>query len=282
METNRSKIVLKLKDNLRNGIPVLAASAGMGLCAHAEEVAGVDLIYTDMAAYHRMQGRSSIYGDQPIMNAHDYILKAADNILPVVKDTPVIAGVMGNDNMRIRSVFLEELKRCGYAGVINSPSMIGLILQLGTLDEDEAMAPSGWSFKNETNLVSQAHELDMIAVGNVYVEWQAREMAEAGADIIVADMGITVGGRCGGEERFARTMSEAIEYISAIEKTVHDINKEIIVCCHGGLLNTPEAVEYIYKNVAGIQGFFGASAIERIPIEAAIEQHIREFNEIRY
>ena len=282
MAMNRSEIMTRLRRNLDRGIPVLATSAGIGLCAHAEEVGGADLIYVEMAGYHRIQGRSSLFGDQPIMDAHDYVLKAADDILPLVRDTPVIAGVMGNDSMHVRTPFLEKLKYLGYSGIINAPSMVNMMLQLGSLDRDERIAPSGWSYQNEVALVEQAHALDLLAVGNVYTDWHAEEMAAAGADIIVADLGITVGGRVGGPERFARTMEEAEEFIQTVADIVHRENPDTILCCHGGLLNCPEAVERIYRNVRGIQGFFAASAVERIPVETAIAAHIKAFTDIRY
>lgn len=251
----------------------MGAGAGIGLSAKFIEEGGGDLIIIYNSGRFRMAGRGSLAGLMPYSNANDVVVDMAKEVIPVVRRTPVIAGVCGTDPFKDMPRFLKQLKDLGFAGVQNFPT-VGLID--GTFRAN--LEETGMGYDLEVDAIRVAHELDMLTTPYVFNAEDARKMAEAGADVVVAHMGLTTSGSIGAQS--GKTLDDCVREIQAIRDEATKVNKEIIVLCHGGPIAKPEDAKYVLERVSGVHGFFGASSMERLPVEQAITGITKEFKSI--
>ncbi|MFT4538709.1 MAG: putative TIM-barrel enzyme [Planctomycetota bacterium] len=271
---DRAQVMEGFRAKIAKGEPIIGGGAGVGISAKSEEAGGIDLIIVYNSGRYRMAGRGSTAGLMPYGNANEIVKEMAYEILPVVKDTPVLAGVCGTDPFIIPHLFLKELKELGYAGIQNFPT-VGLIE--GRIRE--TLEETGMSYQLEVEMTALAHEMDMLTTPYVFNTDEARRMTEAGADIIVAHMGCTSGGTIGAES--VSPLDECIPRIQEIVDTCKAIRSDIICLCHGGPIAMPPDADYIIQRVKGIDGFYGASSTERFPTEIAIKKQIEDFKAIR-
>jgi predicted TIM-barrel enzyme len=264
-----------LRANIAAGEPILGVGAGMGLSAKCSEAGGADLIVIYNSGRFRMAGRSSMSGRMPYGDANAIVVEMAGEVLPIVKDVPVLAGVCGTDPFRLMPVFLKQLCEMQFSGVQNYPT-VGLYAE-GS-DTRENLEASGMGFGMEVEMVRIARELDMLTCPYVFTVNEARMMAKAGADVLVAHMGLTTSGTIGA--RVAMSLDEAAERTQRIHDAGKEVNPDVIVICHGGPIAEPEDMRYVLKHTHGIDGFFGASSIERLPVERAITQQVKDFKAI--
>ncbi|GAB3679962.1 phosphoenolpyruvate hydrolase family protein [Salinarchaeum chitinilyticum] len=275
MEFPRTESLDRLEQTVSNGDPIIGAGAGTGMSAKFAERGGVDLLIIYNSGRYRMNGRGSLAGLLPYGDANEIVVEMGHEVLPVVEDTPVLAGVNGTDPFRQMDVFIEDLKRRGFSGVQNFPTV-------GLIDEGSQfrvnLEETGMGYDKEVDMIQEAAEQDMLTCPYVFDESQAREMAEAGADVIVSHMGLTTSGDIGAET--ALDLDEAAERVQAHHDAATDVNDDVMVICHGGPIAWPDDAQYVLEHTEGVVGFFGASSIERLPTEAAIENQAREFKEI--
>ena len=260
----------RLRRSAAEGRLVVGAGAGTGLSAKCAEAGGADLIVIYNSGRYRMAGRGSLAGMLPYGDANAIVLDMAREVLPVVRDTPVLAGVCGTDPFRQMPVFLAELIRLGFAGVQNFPT-VGLID--GTFRQ--GLEETGMGFDLEVAMIAEAARLGLLTTAYAFTPDEGRAMAEAGADVVVAHMGLTTKGSIGAKT--ALTLDACIERIGEIRDAVRSAREETLVFCHGGPIADPEDVRYVIDRTPGIAGFFGASSIERLPTEAAITETVRRF-----
>jgi predicted TIM-barrel enzyme len=265
----------RLNDQIEQKKPIIGAGAGTGISAKFAEKGGVDIIIIYNSGRYRMAGRGSAAGILAYGDANEIVMDMAREVLPVVKDTPVLAGVCGTDPFRLMPVFLKQLKEMGFDGVQNFPTV-------GVIDGNfrQILEETGMSFDLEVEMIRIAHEMEMLTCPYVFDEEQAVKMTEAGADIIVAHMNTTVKGSIGVSRNVAPTLEESAERIQAIHDTAKKIREDVIVLCHGGPIAEPEDVQYIFEHTTGIAGFFGASSVERLATERAIEAQARSFKDL--
>lgn len=273
MKFTREQSLAKLTDSLDADEPIIGAGAGTGISAKFAERGGVDLIIIYNSGRYRMGGRGSLAGMLPYGDANEIVTEMAREVIPVVEDTPVLAGVCGTDPFREMEYFLDRLKELGFSGVQNFPT-VGLID--GTFRENLEETEMGYD--KEVELIRTAAEKDMLTCPYVFDEEQARDMAEAGADVVVAHMGLTTSGDIGAET--ALDLDEAAERVQAIHDAATDVREDVHVICHGGPIAWPEDAAHVLNNTEGVVGFFGASSIERLPTEKAIEEQAREFKSL--
>lgn len=269
----RDEALRRLRDNVANGRPIIGAGAGTGISAKFAERGGVDLIIIYNSGRYRMAGRGSLAGLLPYGDANGIVKEMAAEVLPVVKDTMVLAGVCGTDPFRLMPVLLRELKEMGFDGVQNFPT-VGLIDGVFRTNLEE----TGMSYNLEVEMIRQARELDMLTCPYVFTPEDARKMAEAGADVLVPHMGLTTKGSIGAET--AVTLEESAQRVQAMRDAAVAVNPDIIVLCHGGPIAEPQDAQFIFDHTEGISGFFGASSVERLPTEKAIENQARRFKEL--
>ena len=273
MHFTREDSLRELRATADAGEPIVGAGAGTGISAKFAERGGVDLLIIYNSGRYRMAGRGSLAGLLPYGDANEIVVEMGGEVLPVVEDTPVLAGVCGTDPFREMDVFLPELKRQGFSGVQNFPT-VGLID--GSFREN--LEETEMSYEREIELIAKASDLDMLTCPYVFDEDQAREMAAAGADVVVAHMGLTTSGDIGAET--ALDLDGAAERVQEIHDAVVDVNDDALVICHGGPIAEPEDARYVFENTEGVVGFFGASSVERLPTERAIEEQARWFKEL--
>ena len=269
----RDESLRRLRAQAESGRPVIGAGAGTGISAKFAERGGVDIIIIYNSGRYRMGGRGSLAGMLPYGDANAIVVDMAREVLPVVEDTPVLAGVCGTDPFRLMPVFLRELKEMGFDGVQNFPT-VGLFD--GTFRDN--LEETGMGYGLEVEMIRQAHELDMLTCPYVFTPDEARAMAEAGADVLVPHMGLTTKGSIGADT--ALTLEESARRVQAMRDAAVEVNPDILVLCHGGPIAEPEDAQYIFEHTAGIAGFFGASSIERLATEQAIEGQARRFKEL--
>ena len=270
----REEILSRLRQQVREGKAIVGAGAGTGLSAKSAEAGGVDLIIIYNSGRYRMAGRGSLAGLMPYGDANGIVVEMASEVLPVVRNTPVLAGVCGTDPFRLIDVFLAGLKEMGFSGVQNFPT-VGLIDGVFRKNLEE----TGMSYDLEVEMIRKAHQLDLLTTPYVFTEEEAQKMAEAGADIIVAHMGLTTKGAIGAKT--ALTLDDCVTKVQAICDAAKGINPEVLVICHGGPISEPEDAGYILKRTIGVEGFFGASSIERLPTETAIRNQVIDFKNLR-
>jgi len=270
----REKILKHLHQKAASGQPIIGGGAGTGLSAKCEEAGGIDLIIIYNSGRYRMAGRGSLAGLLAYGNANRIVMEMASEVLPVVKNTPVLAGVNGTDPFVSFPAFLEELKRTGFSGVQNFPT-VGLID--GVFREN--LEETGMGYDLEVEMIRMAHELDLLTTPYVFDEAQAVEMAKAGADIIVCHMGLTTSGSIGAKT--ALSLAECVPLINKWADAAKAIREDVLVLCHGGPIAMPQDAKYIMEQCPGIHGFYGASSMERLPTEIAIKKQVEEFRKIK-
>lgn len=270
----RDEALRRLRAQVAAGRPVLGCGAGTGISAKFAERGGADIIIIYNSGRYRMAGRGSLAGLMPYGDANAIVVEMAAEVLPVVRDTPVLAGVCGTDPFRLMPVFLRQLKAMGFDGVQNFPT-VGLIDGLFRANLEE----TGMGYGLEVELIRLARELDMLTCPYVFDEASAAAMATAGADVLVPHMGLTTKGSIGAHT--ALTLEQAAKKVQAMHDAAKEVNPEILVLCHGGPIAEPEDVRYILQHTKGIAGFFGASSIERLAVEGSIEAQARAFKELK-
>lgn len=269
------KVSARLREQISAGKPLVGAGAGTGISAKSTEAGGADLIIIYNSGRYRMAGRGSLAGLMPYGDANQVVVEMAREVLTIVKDTPVLAGVCGTDPFRDMDYFLRQLKDMGFAGVQNFPT-VGLIDGKFRANLEE----TGMGYDLEVDMVRKAHEIGLFTTPYVFDEEDARQMAMAGADVLVAHMGLTSKGSIGAET--AMDLDEAVKRVQAIHDAGKSINPDIMVICHGGPIALPEDAQYVLDRTHGIDGFFGASSIERLPTEIAIKNQTIEFKNMRF
>jgi predicted TIM-barrel enzyme len=269
----RREILEKFRRQIEAGQPIIGGGAGTGLSAKCAEAGGIDLIIIYNSGRYRMAGRGSLAGMLPYGDANQIVIEMSREVLPIVKHTPVLAGVCGTDPFRIMSQFLREIKNLGFAGVQNFPT-VGLFDGLFRQNLEE----TDMGYDKEVEMIALAHELDLLTCPYVFNVAEAEAMTRAGADILIPHMGLTTKGAIGAKT--ALTLQESVQRIQQMHDAAKKINPDVLVLCHGGPISEPEDAEYILKNAQGIVGFFGASSIERLPTEIAITECVRKFKRI--
>ena len=275
MKFSRSETLDRLESVVANGNPVIGAGAGTGISAKFAERGGVDLLIIYNSGRYRMNGRGSLAGLLPYGDANEIVVEMGHEVIPVVEDTPVLAGVNGTDPFREMDVFVEDLKRRGFSGVQNFPTV-------GLIDEDSGfrrnLEETGMGYDEEVEMIREASEQGMLTCPYVFSEEQARAMTAAGADVVVSHMGLTTSGDIGAET--ALDLETAAERVQAHCDAAKSVNENVMVICHGGPIAWPEDARHVLDNTEDVVGFFGASSIERLPTEEAIENQAREFKEV--
>jgi predicted TIM-barrel enzyme len=271
--TTRTEYLQRFRAETAAGRPIVGAGVGTGLSAKCAEAAGVDLIIIYNSGRYRMAGRGSLAGLLPYGDANAIVVDMAREVLPVVSRTPVLAGVCGTDPFRRMPVFLEELARIGFAGVQNFPTV-------GLMDGKfrQNLEETGMGFDLEIDMIAEAHRRDLLTSPYVFDTEQAERMTAAGADIVVAHMGLTTSGTIGA--RTAMGMDEAVQTVQRIRDAAVGVRSDVIVLCHGGPIATAADSAYVLANASGVDGFFGASSMERLPTETAMTAAIAEFKAV--
>lgn len=270
---DRTTALERLRATVASGRPIIGGGAGTGISAKSAEAGGIDLIIIYNSGRYRMAGRGSLAGLLAYGDANAIVMEMADEVLPVVKDTPVLAGVNGTDPFRVMGRFLDQVKDAGFAGVQNFPT-VGLIDGVFRQNLEE----TGMGYDLEVEMVAAAHERDLLTSPYVFDVEQATAMAQAGADVLVPHMGLTTKGSIGAST--ALTLDESVERVQAMHDAATAVNPDILVLCHGGPIAEPEDAQYVLKHTTGVVGFFGASSIERLPTEVGIRRQTEAFKAI--
>lgn len=274
MAIPRSEILKKLYDQAKAGIPIVGGGAGTGISAKCEEAGGIDLIVIYNTGRYRMAGRVSITGLFAYGDANQIVLEMAGEVLPVVQRTPVLAGVNATDPFRLIPLFLKQIKELGFSGVQNFPT-VGLFD--GKMRAN--MEATGLGYGKEVDMIRLAHDMDLLTTPYVFNEDEAQAMTKAGADLIVGHVGLTTGGTIGAAA--AMTMDQAIDMTMRIAEAARKIRKDVLVICHGGPFDQPENVAEAMARMPGINGFYGASSMERLPVERAIKEQVMKFKQMK-
>jgi predicted TIM-barrel enzyme len=270
----RQHILEKFRAMIARGEPIVGGGAGTGLSAKCEEAGGIDLIVIYNSGRYRMAGRGSLAGLLAYGNANEIVVEMAREVLPVVKNTPVLAGVNGTDPFMLPEHFLAQLAALGFSGVQNFPT-VGLIDGVFRKNLEE----TGMGYGLEVEMIRKASQLDLLTTPYVFSEGDAEAMAKAGADIIVCHLGLTTGGSIGAET--ALTLADCVPRITAWAAAARAVRKDVIVLCHGGPISMPEDASYILKHCPDCHGFYGASSMERLPTEIALTEQTRKFKRIK-
>ncbi|MEO0975862.1 MAG: phosphoenolpyruvate hydrolase family protein [Pseudomonadota bacterium] len=270
----RKQLVEKYRAMIARGEPIIGGGAGTGLSAKGEEAGGIDLIVIYNSGRYRMAGRGSLAGLMPYGDANSVVMEMAGEVLPVVKNTPVLAGVCASDPFRLMDKFLDEVKSAGFSGVQNFPT-VGLIDGNFRANLEE----TGMSYQLEVDMIAMAHRKDMLTTPYVFSAEDATAMAKAGADIIVCHLGLTTGGSIGAETSLKLADCPAI--VDEWSAAALAVNPDAVVLVHGGPVAMPDDAEFVLKNTGNCHGFYGASSMERLPTEIALVEQTRKFKEIR-
>lgn len=270
---DRTELMTRFRAMRDSGTPIIGGGAGTGLSAKCEEAGGIDLIVIYNSGRYRMAGRGSLAGLMPYGDANGVVMEMAGEVLPVVKNTPVLAGVCATDPFRLMDKFLDEVKAAGFSGVQNFPT-VGLID--GTFRAN--LEETGMGYDHEIDMVALANEKDMLTTPYVFSEADAAAMAKAGADIIVVHLGLTTGGSIGADT--AVTLQDAPALTDAWAAAALEVNPDAIVLVHGGPVAMPEDADSVLKNTTNCHGFYGASSMERLPTEVALTAQTAEFKKI--
>jgi predicted TIM-barrel enzyme len=271
---SRKEILNRLRAKVAEGQPIVGGGAGTGISAKCEEAGGIDLIVIYNSGRYRMAGRGSMCGLMPYGNANQVMKEMAYEVLTAVKHTPILAGVCATDPFMLRDIFLQELKHMGFAGVQNFPT-VGLID--GTFREN--LEDVGISYKTEIEMVARAHEMNMFTTPYVFNPEEAKQMTKAGADLIVTHMGLTVAGTIGAKT--FKSLDQSVKEISAMLDAAKTVREDVMVICHGGPIAQPADAQYIMDRIPGIDGFYGASSMERLPTEIALTEQVKKFTSLK-
>jgi predicted TIM-barrel enzyme len=269
----RDEALARLREEVAARRPIIGAGAGTGLSAKCAEAGGADLIIIYNSGRYRMAGRGSLAGMMPYGDANAIVMDMAREVLPVVRETPVLAGVCGTDPFRLMDRFLDDVQRAGFSGVQNFPT-VGLID--GTFRA--GLEETGMGYGLEVEMIRRARELGLLTAPYVFTEDEARAMADAGADVLVPHMGLTTGGAIG--SRSGITLDEAVERVQALHDAAMAVNPEILCLCHGGPIAEPGDARHVIERTSGVVGFFGASSMERLPTEVAMTENMQRFKSI--
>src|SRR5262249_3936085 len=267
---SREQTLARLRQRIEAGVPIIGGGAGTGISAKFEEVGGIDLIVIYNSGRYRMAGPGSLAGLMPYGDANPFLIEIARAVLTVVEDSPVLAGVCASDPFRLIGKFLDEVKAAGFSGIQNFPT-VGLIDGQFRANLEE----TGMGFNNEVELIRLAHERDLLTTPYVFDVDQAQQMVAAGADVLVAHVGLTTKGTIGAHT--GRSLDECVRDIQAIGDAARSARSDIIILCHGGPIANPEDAQYVLARTRGIHGFYGASSMERLPVEHAITDQVRQF-----
>ena len=274
MAIAREEIIKRLKEQIKAGRPITGCGAGTGISAKFAEAGGADIIIIYNSGRYRMAGRGSLAGLLPYGDANAIVVEMASEVLPVVKDTPVQAGVCGTDPFRLMPVFLKQLKEIGFSGVQNFPTV-------GLFDGKfrDNLEATGMGYEKEVEMIHLAHEMELFTTPYVFTEDEAKAMTNAGCDLLVCHVGLTTAGSIGAAVAF--TLDQAIDKVIAMAEAAWSVRKDLMVICHGGPFDEPENVGTALKKMPGIVGFFGASSIERLPTEKAIRGQVEAFKNLK-
>jgi len=270
----RQDLLKRFHQMVTKSIPIMGGGAGTGISAKCEEAGGIDLIVIYNSGRYRMAGRASSAGLLAYGNANEIVKEMALEVLPVVKRTPVLAGVNGTDPFAIMPLLLRQLKEMGFSGVQNFPT-VGIIDGTFRVSLEE----TGINYSSEVDMIRQAHELDMLTTPYVFSGDEAVQMTKAGADFIVPHMGVTVGGTIGANS--AKSLDDCVALIDEWAEAARRVRKDVIVIAHGGPISSPQDVQYVLDRSRHCNGFYGASSMERLPTEIAMTAHIKTFKDLR-
>jgi predicted TIM-barrel enzyme len=270
----RKEVLARLRNRIDKGEPIIGGGAGTGISAKFEEAGGIDLIVIYNSGRYRMAGRGSLAGLMPYGDANGIVIEMAGEVLPVVKDTPVLAGICASDPFRLIDRFLDQIKAVGFSGVQNFPT-VGLIdgTFRANLEETEM------GYDKEVELIRLAREKELLTTPYVFNTQEAEQMAAAGADVIVAHMGLTTKGTIGAHT--ARTLDDCVREVQQIVDAARGVRNDVIMLCHGGPIAMPEDAEYVLTRTKNVHGFYGASSMERLPVETAMTEQVRRFRKIK-
>ncbi|MGI9253148.1 MAG: phosphoenolpyruvate hydrolase family protein [Thermomicrobiales bacterium] len=271
----REEVLARLRAQVASGKPIVGAGAGTGLSAKCAEAGGADLIVIYNSGRYRMAGRGSLAGMLPYGDANAIVVDMAREVLPVVKDTPVMAGVCGTDPFRIMDVFLPQLMAMGFSGIQNFPT-VGLFE--GTFRQN--LEETGMGYGLEVDLVRKAREANILTTPYAFTAQEARDMAAAGADVLVPHVGLTTKGAIGAHT--AMTLDDAVARVQEMADAAHAVNPDLLVLCHGGPIAEPGDAAYVLARTTGIVGFYGASSMERLPTEVAITDQVAQFKALSF
>ena len=270
----RDEILARLRAKVAAGKPIVGGGAGTGISAKMSEAGGIDLLVIYNSGRFRMAGRGSLSGMMPYGDANAIVMEMAREVIPVVRTTPVLAGVCGTDPFRIMKLFLRDVDAAGFSGVQNFPTV-------GLIDGSfrQGLEETDMGYGKEVDMIRLAAEYGLLTCPYVFNEDEAKDMAKAGADVLIPHMGLTTKGSIGAKT--ALTLADAAKKVQSLADAAKKIKSDILVLCHGGPISEPEDAQYIMKNTKGIVGFFGASSIERLPTEVAITNCVKQFKGIR-
>jgi predicted TIM-barrel enzyme len=274
MAFTRKQVLERLQKIIGEGRAIIGGGAGTGISAKFEEAGGVDLIIIYNSGRYRMAGRGSLSGLMPYGDANAIVMEMAGEVLTIVKDTPVLAGVCGTDPFRSMPLFLKQIAEVGFSGVQNFPT-VGLIDGLFRQNLEE----TGLGYGLEIDMIRQAHEMDLLTTPYCFNAEDAKAMAGAGADVVVAHLGLTTKGSIGATT--AVTLEEAPAKVQEIAEAAKSVNGDVIVLCHGGPISEPSDAEYVLNRTEGVHGFYGASSMERLPVERAITEIMKAYKALR-
>jgi predicted TIM-barrel enzyme len=271
----RAAILEKLRAKVAAGRPIIGGGAGTGLSAKMSEAGGIDLLVIYNSGRFRMGGRGSLSGMMPYGDANAIVMDMAREVIPVVDRTPVLAGVCGTDPFRVMKLFLRDLAAAGFSGVQNFPTV-------GLIDGQfrQGLEETGMGFGLEVDMIRQAHEMNLLTTPYAFNVGEAEALARAGADILIPHMGLTTKGTIGATT--ALSLDESAKRVQAMHDAAKRVNKDILVLCHGGPIAEPADAQYILDHTEGVVGFYGASSMERLPVEPAIENRVREFAQLKF
>jgi predicted TIM-barrel enzyme len=275
MAFTREEVLTRLRSRIADGVPIIGGGAGNGISAKWQEAGGVDLLIIYNSGRFRMNGRGSLAGCMPYGDANAIVIEMASDVLPVVKDTPVICGVCGTDPNRLMDVFLRQTQETGFSGVQNFPT-VGLIDGKFRSNLEE----TGMGYDLEVDMIRLAREMDIFTSPYAFTPEEGTAMAEADADVVVAHMGLTTKGAIGATT--AMTLDDAVARVQEITDATLTANPDVIMLCHGGPISMPEDAAYVLNKTNGLHGFYGASSVERLPSETAIREQMEQFKAIRF
>ena len=271
----REDILVRLRAKVADGKPIIGGGAGTGISAKMSEAGGIDLLVIYNSGRFRMGGRGSLSGMMPYGDANAIVMEMGREVIPVATKTPVLAGVCGTDPFRVMKLFLRDVDAAGFSGVQNFPTV-------GLIDGSfrQGLEETGMGYGLEVDMLRTAHEMGLLTTPYCFNPDEATAMAAAGADILIPHMGLTTKGATGATT--ALTLEESVVRVQAMHDAAKKVNAEILVLCHGGPIAEPSDAQYILDHTAGIVGFYGASSMERLPVEPAIRDRVREFTELKF
>jgi predicted TIM-barrel enzyme len=275
MAFTRLQVLDRLRQQVERGLPIVGGGAGTGISAKLEEAGGIDLIVIYNSGRYRMAGRGSLAGLMPYGDANAVVMEMAAEVLTVVEKTPVLAGVCGTDPFRRMDRFLADVKAAGFSGVQNFPT-VGLIDGSFRANLEE----TGMGYEKEVEMIRLARRMDLFTSPYVFNTNEAEHMADAGADVVVAHMGLTTGGTIGA--RTGKSLDDSVREVQAIADAARAMRRDVLVLCHGGPIAMPEDAQYVLSRTKNVHGFYGASSMERLPVEIAMTEQVRRFKQISF